>query len=204
MITLAGHMHWCKPILRLGRYWCAALEHHVHYVLMAGPGGTVEGCQAVSRASFKIRPLVQQQTHHVPLAPLGSHVQRRDVMLCRVIDIGSPLKENNGDALVAVVGGNVERGEPGLAGDIRVVVVLEQEGGRLRVVLLGRDVQSGQTDLASCVILQKHCDHLVMTLLQGNSEGCEAVLRGKGLAGSRGEQEPNLLVMVLLSRHVEW
>ena len=37
-----------------------------------------------------------------------------------------------------------------------------------------------------------------MTLLQGNSEGCEAVLRGEGLAGSRGEQEPNHLVMVLL------
>ena len=37
-----------------------------------------------------------------------------------------------------------------------------------------------------------------MTLLQGNIQGCEAVLRGKGLAGSRGEQEPNHLVMVLL------
>ena len=72
------------------------------------------------------------------------------------------MKENNGDTLVAIVGGDVKRGEPGLAGDVRVVVVLEQEGSRLRVVLLGRDVQSGQTDLASCVILQQHCDHLAM------------------------------------------
>ena len=39
-----------------------------------------------------------------------------------------------------------------------------------------------------------------MTLLKGNSQGCEAVLRGKGLAGSRGEQEPNHLVMVLLQK----
>ena len=37
-----------------------------------------------------------------------------------------------------------------------------------------------------------------MTLLQGNSQGCEAVLRGQGLAGTRGEQEPNHLVMILL------
>ena len=41
-------------------------------------------------------------------------------------------------------------------------------------------------------------NNLVMALLQSNSQRCEAVLRGKGLAGSRGEQEPNHLVMVLL------
>ena len=31
--------------------------------------------------------------------------------LCRVIDISSPLKEYNSDALIAVVGGNVQRGD---------------------------------------------------------------------------------------------
>ena len=37
-----------------------------------------------------------------------------------------------------------------------------------------------------------------MTLLLGNIQGCEAVLRGKGLAGPGGKQEPNHLVMVPL------
>ena len=41
-----------------------------------------------------------------------------------------------------------------------------------------------------------------MSLLQGNSEGCESVFGGKGLARPRCEQEPNHLVVVLLQTQV--
>ena len=37
-----------------------------------------------------------------------------------------------------------------------------------------------------------------MALLQGNSERSEAILGCQGLAGTRGEKEPNHLVVVLL------
>ena len=42
-----------------------------------------------------------------------------------------------------------------------------------------------------------------MALLQGNSKRSEAILGCQGLAGTRGEKEPNHLVVVLLGGHVE-
>ena len=149
-------------------------------------------------------------------------MKEEDAHLGRVVDISAPLEEDNRDALVAVVGGDMERGEAGLAGHVGVVVVLQEQGGRLRVVLLGRDVQGWQAHLASCVVLQQNCDHLVarnpvqdlkllrikdnhlvMALLQGNSKRSEAILGSQGLAGTRGEKEPNHLVVILLNRKVK-
>ena len=46
-------------------------------------------------------------------------------------------------------------------------------------------------------------NHLVMALLQGNSERSEAILGCQGLAGTRGEKEPNHLVVVLLNGKVK-
>ena len=48
---------------------------------MAGPGGAVEGGEAVPGLGLEVGALVQQQPHHVTLAPLGRHEQRSDVML---------------------------------------------------------------------------------------------------------------------------
>ena len=41
----------------------------------------MEGGQAVPGLGLEVGALVQQQSHHVALAPLGGHVQRRDVVL---------------------------------------------------------------------------------------------------------------------------
>ena len=48
---------------------------------MAGPGGAVEGGQPVPGLGLQVGALIQQQPHHVTLAPLGGHVQWRDVVL---------------------------------------------------------------------------------------------------------------------------
>ena len=45
--------------------------------------------------------------------------------------------------------------------------------------------------------------HLVVPLLQRHGQGSEPVLGGEGLAGARGQQEPDHVVMVLLGGHVQ-
>ena len=41
----------------------------------------MERGEPVPGLGLEVGALVQQQPHHVPLAPLGSHVQRGDVVL---------------------------------------------------------------------------------------------------------------------------
>lgn len=48
---------------------------------MAGPGGAVERGEPVPGLGLQVGPAVQQERHHVGLAPLGGHVQGGDVVL---------------------------------------------------------------------------------------------------------------------------
>ena len=70
-----------EAVLRLGRDGGAALDHDVDHVLVAGPGCAVQRGQPVPRLGLQVRAPLQQQRHHVRLAPLGSDVKRCYVVL---------------------------------------------------------------------------------------------------------------------------
>lgn len=64
--------------------------------------------------------------------------------------------------------------------DICIVVILQEQSGRLGIILAGGNVQGRQSHFALGVVLQKDGDHLVMTLLQSDGEGSEAILQITG------------------------
>ena len=81
VVALAGHVQRCEAVLGLGRDGSSPLEHHVHHVLVSGPGSAVQRGQPVPGLRLQVGALVQEQSDHVGLPPLGGDVQRGDVVL---------------------------------------------------------------------------------------------------------------------------
>ena len=81
VIALAGHVQGRQPVLGLGGNRSSSLEHHVHYILVAGAGRAVERGQPVAGLGLQIGSLVQEQGDHVSFPPFCCHVQWGDVVL---------------------------------------------------------------------------------------------------------------------------
>ena len=60
VVPLGGHVERGQTVLGLGRDGSSSLEHHVHHVLVTGPGGAVQGGKAIPGLGLQVRSLVQE------------------------------------------------------------------------------------------------------------------------------------------------
>ena len=106
-----GSLGWYRPGMWGERVNTSERVKQASVVQMHGPGHL----QATHPGlGVDARPAVQQRVDHVDPAPLGSDVQRGDVVAGGVVHRGAALQQQGGDVDVAVVGGNVQRREPAL------------------------------------------------------------------------------------------
>ena len=77
VLPVPGHVsHLC-----LAGDWCALFQEHIHHSLVPGPRRAMQRRQAVARLGIDVGVLIQQQSYHVALAPLGCNVEGGNLVL---------------------------------------------------------------------------------------------------------------------------
>lgn len=112
--------------LCLGANGSTSLKQHVNNLLVTRSGSTVERGESIPRFRLDVRPLFQQQRHHIGLAPLGGDVQRGDVVLRCVVHVGPFLDKQICDAFIPVVGCDVQWRKTRFWCHVWIVLILEK------------------------------------------------------------------------------
>lgn len=99
-----SHPCFCRKIR-------ASLQQSIGDMLVTRPRGAVQRCEAIARLAVHHGVRVDQQVHHGRLAPLGCHVQRRDVVLRLVVRVCAVVNQRGRHVNAAVMRSDVKRCE---------------------------------------------------------------------------------------------